>query len=323
MADKNQVIVTEKIVIGISACSMGCPVRYDGKGTDSITILGREKTDFIWVPVCPECMAGLGVPRESVHLSGGDGTAVWLKEATVKNRKGIEVVEALKLGCHACLDTLKRAKVSAFIYRDGSPSCGVYRTSMRSQKRGNPPGVFGSLLLEQGYFLIPADDLQSPIKWWDWRRRLLAFHWLSTVRIETLGDIHAVWYKLKFLCQELDNEYARRLGRTIASLDKHLPEGFIEQFRKELLQLLRKPSNLKRITQSLWKNYAHYRKATGKKIDEINSPEFQRNVTTIAKELVKMERSAVEDQILFGTSPVVYRDEHRLRALREKKEEQG
>ena len=100
-------------------------------------------------------------------------------------------------------------------------------------------------------------------------------------------------------------------------MDKRLPEGFIETFRNDVLNLLRKPSTLKRITQSLWKNYAHYRKVSGKQVAEINSPTFQRNVTTIAKELTKMERTALEEGVLFGTSPVIYRDKRRLAALHE------
>ncbi|MFA6905462.1 MAG: DUF523 domain-containing protein, partial [Sphaerochaeta sp.] len=54
--------------------------------------------------------------------------------------------------------------------------------------------------------------------------------------------------------------------------------------------------------------------------EEINSPDFKRNVTTIAKELSKMERTALEDDFLFGASPVIYRDQHRMRALEQQKE---
>ncbi len=66
------IVLTEKIPIGISLCAMGGPVRYNGKGIDVLTPLGREKNDFIFCPVCPECQAGLGVTRDPVHLSGGD-----------------------------------------------------------------------------------------------------------------------------------------------------------------------------------------------------------------------------------------------------------
>lgn len=311
--DKSTVVITEKIRIGISSCSMGSPIRYNGKGIDVLKDLGREKNDFIWCPVCPECMAGLGVPRNPVHLSGGDGNAVWAGQARVKNRGSADVTDAMKTGCQVCLQTLERCDTVAFIYMDGSPSCGVYRTTLKNQRRGNPPGVFGALLLEKGYFLIPSTDLQSPLKWWDWRRRLLAFHWFSSVELKTMQDVYESWYRLKFLCQELDNTWAREMGKRLASVNLKKEEGFLVEFKSSILDILRKPSNTKKITNSLWKHYSHYRKSRGKTVQEINSPEFRRNMTSIAQELIKMERTAFEDDYLFGASPVIYRDARRVK----------
>lgn len=57
-------------MLGISACCMGCPVRYNGRGFDLLKNLGREKGDFTYCPVCPESLAGLGVMRDPIHLTG-------------------------------------------------------------------------------------------------------------------------------------------------------------------------------------------------------------------------------------------------------------
>ena len=309
--DKKNVVISNRVAIGISACCMGCPVRYNGKGLDTLAAMGREKSDFKWCPVCPECMAGLGVPREPIHLTGGDGAKVWTGEADVKNRHGRVVTDDVKFGALSCLEALKRAGITAFVYMDGSPSCGVYRTTLKTTKRGNPPGIFGSLLLAEGFFLIPAADMQSPLKWWDWRRRLLAFYWLKNLEINSKAELYEAWSKLKFLFQELDNVWARAMGRELAALDRTPEEAYISKFKKEALELLRKPSTVKRITNSLWKNYAHYRKIAGKTVDDIHSPDFQRNITSVAKELVAMERKALEDEVLFGTTPVLYREKRR------------
>ena len=313
--DKENIVITEKIAIGISACCMGSPVRYNGKGYNMLQTLQREKADFKWCPVCPESASGLGVPRDPIHLSGGNGDLVWLGEAMVKNRRGFDVTQVVKEGCEDSFKTLKRAGVSAYVYMDGSPTCGVYRTSLKDTKRGNPPGVFGSLLLKEELFLIPASDLQSPLKWWDARRRLLAFHWFKHLEIGGKKDLYDAWYKLKFLCQEIDDPFARDFGRRLADMKGKLEPEEIEKYRKEILEILRKPSTTRKITSSLWKNYAYYRKASGKTVEEVTSPEFKRNVTTIAKELVLMERTAFEDKVFFGTSPVIYRDRSRMRKL--------
>jgi uncharacterized protein YbbK (DUF523 family) len=310
--EKKNIVLNEKITIGISACCMGSPVRYNNKGWDMLAGLGRERNDFMWCPVCPETMSGLGVPRDPIHLSGGDGSMVWLDEARIKNRRGRDVTEEVKLGCIACLETLKRSGASAYIYMDGSPTCGVYRTSLKKQKRGNPPGIFGSILLQEELFLIPATDVQSPIKWWDWRRRLLAFTWFKNLNLENKDDLYKAWYVLKFLCQEIDDNWAREMGRTLANLEKNVEAETILSIRKEILETLRKPSTVKKITHSLWKNYAYYRKTKGETVEGINSPDFRRNVTTIAKELLLMERTAFEEDVFFATSPVIYRDKRRM-----------
>lgn len=302
------VIIHQKVGIGISACCFGCPVRYNGKGNDVLSHLGREKQDYRWFPVCPESMAGLGVPRNPIHVAGKDGNGVWSETAIVKQRDGKDVTRALCMGCNSCLDTLKLSGATAYIYMDGSPTCGVYRTSLKKQKRGNPPGVFGSLLIENMFFLIPSSDVQSPLKWWDWKRRLLAFHWLKTEPVNSKSDLYSIWHTLKFIIQELDNEKARETGRIIAGLKGSLDESLVEKLRSEWLDLLRKPSTNAKMKNRLWKHYSFYRKKMNKTIPEINSPEFLRNITTIAAEMNKMERSSVEDDILFGSSPVIYRE---------------
>ncbi len=310
--ENEAVVISERIAIGISACCMGSPVRYNAKGFDLLKNLGREKNDYKWCPVCPECMAGLGVPRDPIHLSGGDGSMVWSGEAAVKNRRGDVVTEELKESSDDCMKALKRAGATAFVYMDGSPTCGVYRTTLKDQKRGSPPGVFGALLLEKGFFLIPAADIQSPLKWWDWRRRLLAFHWLKGVELDGREGMYAVWHKLKFLCQELDEPCAREMGRKLAEVGKQKDEAFEEAFRKDVLNLLRRQSDARRIKNSLWKNYSFYRKEKGKSVEGINSPEFKRNITTIAKELVLLERTSFEEGIMFGPSPVLYRERRQI-----------
>ncbi len=305
--DKGPVTLKDKPVIGISACCFGAPVRYNGKSLNAISAIGREKNDFRWCPVCTEVTAGLGVPRDAVHLAGENGRAIWSGEGKVKSRGGRDVTADMIRACQENLSTLQRAGCKVYVYMDGSPSCGVYRTTLRKQNRGKPPGVFGALLDREGFFLVPALELQSPLKWWDWRRRLLAFLWLEDVPIHTLADLQSVWYRLKFLIQELDDTWARSQGQKIAALKGRLDPELIRIFRSETGDVLRRPSTLKRITASLWKNYSHHRKITGRPIPDIREPKALRNVTSIARELVIMEREASLEGIMFGSSPVTLR----------------
>lgn len=305
--DRGPLVFTEKPIIGISACCMGAPVRYNGKGWNLLDSLGREKGDFTWVPICTEVMAGMGVPRDPIHIAGESGKNVWEGTGRILSRGKRDYTADVLEACTFGGNILKKAGAKAYVYLDGSPSCGVYRTSLKNKRLGKPPGVFGSYLFDQGLFLIPVLDLQSPLRWWDWKRRLLAYLWLDQATIENKKDLYDVWYRYKFICQELDEPWAREKGHELANLVGDPDQEVVAFFKKEVMDLLRRPSKTNKIINSLWKNYSFYRRKTGETIDGILEPDSKRNITAVARELSMMERAAFDKEVFFGTSPVIYR----------------
>lgn len=302
-------ILEEKIRVGISACHYGAKVRWNGHGWDTVQQLGREKDAFIWMPVCPEVNAGFGVHRPTIKLSGGNGDDVWAGKAKVKNRYGRDVTQELKDGVNMSMEILKHANVEAFVFMEGSPTCGVYRTTLKNKRLGKPPGVFGSKLLDEAYFLIPALDLQSPVKWWDWRRRLHAFAWLKRKEINSKKDLYDTWHLLKFLCQEIDRPLSDDIGKALANAPKKLTKEFIHNWKTEVLYLLRRPSTLKRIYGFMQKHWAFYKKH----VDE-NLPEFEEvfydtlGKHKIVEQLQHLEVECFKQGVEFGGVPVMYRD---------------
>ncbi|MBF0122377.1 MAG: DUF523 domain-containing protein [Candidatus Omnitrophica bacterium] len=300
-------VLTAKIKLGISACNFGAKFRYNRAGWDRVESLGREKDEYSWSPVCPEVLAGLGVPRPPVKLSGGSGDDLWAGSAKLKNRLGRDVSEEIKMASLASMDALHRAGVDAFLFMEGSPTCGVYRTTLKDKRLGKPPGVLGSLLLKERIFLIPVLDLESPWKWWDHTRRLHAFVWLKKLEIASKKDIYEAWHALKFICQEIDRSLSDDIGRALAALPGKL-EGFdIELWRGRALDLLRRPSTLKRIQSVMSKHYAHYRKAFGLKVVEAQAPSEMLGKAAFVSELIKMERKAAEQGYLFAGRPILYK----------------
>jgi len=299
--------LTDRMKIGISACMYGARVRYNAKGWDMLGYLKREKANFLWTPVCPEVMSGMGVPRPPIRLVGGNGFDFWNHEADIKNRHGKNVSNMMRAGAKSCMETLERAEVDAYIFMEGSPSCGVYRTSLKNNRLGKPPGVFGALLLEKHIFLIPAADLQSPVKWWDWRRRLTAFTWFKRKELNGVNDLFESWHALKFLCQEIDEKSARDLGHRIAAFSKETPMVEIYKIRGEVLEILRKPSDVAKVKQWLWKNYVHLKKRHGITIDKVCPPDSLRNMTHIAEEMLSVELEARREDKIFGSAPIDYR----------------
>lgn len=311
-------IISERPNIGISACVYNCPVRYNGKAFDALAPIGREKGDFVFTPVCPEVMSGLGVPRNPIHLTG-PGQDVLAGRASVRDKRGRDVTDSLIAGCRRSIEALEAAGVEAFIVKEASPSCGVFkaRVGKRRQEQMTGSGVFGAMLLERGWFLIPDEALQSPLKWWDWRRRLHAWLWLKRLEISGKADLYDAWHVIKFIVQELDRPFADEMGRRLAGLGKRVSRAEMEDIRTDMLDSLRQPSTPARITQALWKSYVHHKKKgrlEGVDLHDLTlrSPEVQRNVSTIAAELTKLERIEFENDLLFGQSPVIFRDKRRL-----------
>jgi uncharacterized protein YbbK (DUF523 family) len=300
-------LLKKKICLGISACNFGAKFRYNRAGWDRVEGLGRERDEYSWAPVCPEVLAGLGVPRPPVKLSGGSGDDLWAGSAKMKNRLGRDVSEQVKTASMACMDALHRSGVDAFLFMEGSPTCGVYRTTLKDKRLGKPPGAFGSLLLKERIFLIPVLDLESPWKWWDHTRRLHAFVWLKKLEIVCKKDIFEAWHALKFIAQEIDRPLSDEIGRSLAALTGKLGSSDMESWRDLTLDLLRRPSTLKRIQSVMSKHYAHYRKVFGLKVAEAQAPSGMLGKAAFVAELIKMERKAAEQGYLFAGRPVLYK----------------
>ena len=98
----------------VSACLLGVSCRYDGK--DSKTSLPLNTDDQI-VPICPEGLAGFGVPRPAIEWTGDQRVCV--KET------GADVTQALRSACGELAQLAKRHNVSRALLKRRSPSCGT------------------------------------------------------------------------------------------------------------------------------------------------------------------------------------------------------
>lgn len=311
-------VLTGRISLGISACLDRCPVRYNGRAFDALAPLGREAHDYVLTPVCPECLAGFGVPRDPVHLTGS-GEEVIAGAAQVRTRRGRDVTGQLVEGARTAMAVLERAGVQAVVVKESSPSCGLTKAQVGKRRQAELGcGVFGAMLIGSGFFLIPDDALASPVKWWDWRRRLHAWLWLRSRPVCSVHDLYEAWHVLKFVVQEIDRPFADDMGRQLAALPKRPPTSDFEELRGQMLEVLRRPSTPSRIRQSMWKTYVHAVKQgqlDGVDLHDLSvaSPEVIANSTRIARDLTLMERISFENDLLFGTSPVLARDARRVR----------
>lgn len=112
----------DKIRLGISSCLLGNSCRYDGAHK-----LDRHLKDafgkFVdWIPVCPEVECGLSVPREAMYLVGASESS-----RLVTKNSNIDYTEKMLKWAKEKFEQLEREKLCGFVFKNNSPSCGLYR----------------------------------------------------------------------------------------------------------------------------------------------------------------------------------------------------
>ena len=146
-------MTTAPLRLGISRCLLGDEVRFEGghKRDNFLTeVLGRYVE---WVPVCPEVEAGLGTPREAMRLVGDP-----LDPRLVTIKSGTDHTHALETLTTNRIEELKELDLSGYVFKKGSPSCGIERVRVYN-KDGMPSrngvGLFARAFIEQ-FPLIPS-----------------------------------------------------------------------------------------------------------------------------------------------------------------------
>ncbi len=134
----------------VSACLLGENCKYSGGNNRSEKLLSLL-TGHDVIPVCPEVLGGLPVPRIPAEIVDG----------IVTSREGISMDAEFRRGAAAALDIAKSENVDLIVLQPRSPSCGVgmiYDGSFSGKLiPGN--GLFASLALDAGFRVINADDL--------------------------------------------------------------------------------------------------------------------------------------------------------------------
>ncbi|MCS6291635.1 MAG: DUF523 and DUF1722 domain-containing protein [Nitrospira sp.] len=148
-------MTTGPLRLGISRCLLGDEVRFDG---------GHKRDNFLtdvlgpyveWVPVCPEVEAGLGTPREAMRLVGDPAHPRLL---TIKS--GRDHTWALEKMTTGRLAELGNLDLSGYVFKRGSPSCGVERVRVYTEHAmpsHNGVGIFARAFIEH-FPLIPVEE---------------------------------------------------------------------------------------------------------------------------------------------------------------------
>lgn len=137
------------VKIVVSACLLGENCKYNGGNNYSDVVAqyirGREV-----IPVCPERLAGLGVPRAPIEIVDG----------VVRRQDGTSVDDVLRKAVAQILAELEGQDIECVILKSRSPTCGVKQVhdGTFSGTLVDGMGVLAAALKEKGYRVIDAED---------------------------------------------------------------------------------------------------------------------------------------------------------------------
>ncbi len=140
-----------EIRIGVSACLLGEPVRFDGRHKRHLFIVTELAKLVELIPYCPEVAAGMSVPRPPIQLYQSSRGKDTLQVVDVSN-VSIDHTKAIKQAGSLQTQTLRAAQVCGYIFKSKSPSCGLYNVPVHRNghpPRGNGRGIFASTLTDE------------------------------------------------------------------------------------------------------------------------------------------------------------------------------
>lgn len=132
----------------VSACLVGWKCRYNGGDKlDKSLILKAKTAGWTLVPVCPEVLGGLPVPRMPATISVGDGYDVLDGKSKVIASDDSDVTRSFIAGAEETLRVAQHANVKYAILKDFSPSCGCNKIRDVSGRERKGVGVAAALLI--------------------------------------------------------------------------------------------------------------------------------------------------------------------------------
>ena len=136
--------------IMVSACLLGENCKYNG-GNNLNPELLRLLSGHTVIPVCPEVLGGLPVPRIPAEIVNG----------AVVNREGISVDDAFRRGAEKALELAAAERPDLVILQSRSPSCGTRQvydgTFSGTLVRGK--GVFAEMVANAGFRVMDAEEV--------------------------------------------------------------------------------------------------------------------------------------------------------------------
>lgn len=256
-----------RLKIGVSACLLGHPVRFDGGHKQSAFVTTELASIATLVPVCPELALGLGAPRESLRLERREGGP-----RLVAPRSGTDHTEAMRRYAEEEVARLGALDLHGFVVKKGSPSCGLERVKLYgapspagtgAQAARSGVGLFTATLRER-LPLLPVEEegrLQDPALRDAFLTRI---HAVARARSLLEGDVTpaglmAFHAREKLLLLAYRETALRELGRLVAQATLESAPASAREYASRFLLALSTPPTRGRHVNVLRHVLGHFR----------------------------------------------------------------
>jgi uncharacterized protein YbgA (DUF1722 family)/uncharacterized protein YbbK (DUF523 family) len=277
----------DRIKIGVSSCLLGKEVRYNGGHSHDryITDILGQYLDF--VDVCPEVEAGFGIPRETLRLVGDPEMP-----RLVTSRTGKDLTDIMNNWAQKRVDELEKEQLCGFIFKSKSPSSGMERVKVYTEK-GVPGSKKGIGLFARAFMarfpLIPVEEegrLHDAALRENFIERIFALkRWRQIAKQKkSRGVVVAFHTAHKLQIMSHSQKHYTAMGRMVAQAKEMELETLYQQYEALLMQALALKATVKKNVNVLQHLAGYFKKMlTGDEKQELQEviEQYHRSYTPL------------------------------------------
>lgn len=228
--------------VGVSACLLGQPVRYDGGHKRDTFIMGPLSEHLELISICPETGIGLGVPRPTIRLMGN------IERPRLVGTADTSMDVTDKMEAYAEQQSRQLNNLCGYILKKDSPSCGMERVKVFNASGKNAvrkgSGIFARILMQNNP-LLPVEEegrLNDAVLRENFINRIYVlqrWHRLlwNGINAASLIKFHTAH---KYLVMAHSQASYQRLGRLLSDLSHSDLELLSQNYIAELMHTLKR-----------------------------------------------------------------------------------
>jgi uncharacterized protein YbgA (DUF1722 family)/uncharacterized protein YbbK (DUF523 family) len=255
-------MMEDRIKVGISACLLGQPVRYDGGHQQDRYLIDTLGQYMEYVPVCPEVECGLGTPREAMRLVGTPENP-----RLVTRKTGVDHTQKMIRWAKKRVKALEKESLCGFIFKSKSPSSGMSRVKVYNDQ-GMPAqtgvGMFARVFMDH-FPLIPVEEdgrLHDPKIRENFIERVFTLmRWRKNLEekpaMGRLVDFHS---KNKLLIMAHSPKHYKEMGRLVAGGKGTAIKKGYEHYQTLLMDALKLKSTIRKNSNVLFHLMGYFKK---------------------------------------------------------------